>query len=97
MCIRDSLTTVQHIHLLICLSLIHICYYIPTGLSDVSFAETIERLKARNYIHLVNETYYIPGPIGLGLVEGYDSMDVILTEPQLCGEFEADFLRFVLI
>ena len=38
---------------------------------------------------------FVPGELGMGLVEGYDNMGYELSKPNLRAELEADLKRYV--
>lgn len=61
--------------------------------TDATHAEHIETIKSRLYVG-VNETgHFIPGELGMGLVEGYDLMGFQMSKPHLRAELEADLKR----
>lgn len=60
--------------------------------TDATHAEHIETIKSRNYVG-VEQTYFLPGKLGLGLVDGYDSMGFAMSKPNLRAELEADLQR----
>ncbi len=49
------------------------------------------------YVGLVDEIYFVPGELGIGLVEGYDSMGFEMSKPYLRAELENDLKRYFLI
>ncbi|XP_063877725.1 DNA topoisomerase 3-alpha-like isoform X1 [Scylla paramamosain] len=57
--------------------------------TDATHAEHIEKIKQRNYAGLENN-HFLPGKIGLGLVEGYDDMGFQMSKPNLRAELESD-------
>ncbi|CAH1389834.1 unnamed protein product [Nezara viridula] len=61
--------------------------------TDATHAEHIEKIKIRSYVGLENNTYFIPSAIGMGLVEGYDTMGFAMSKPHLRAELEADLKR----
>lgn len=58
--------------------------------TDATHAEHIETIKARMYVGLTPEKRFLPGHLGMGLVEGYDSMGYEMSKPDLRAELEAD-------
>ncbi len=42
--------------------------------TDATHAEHIETIKERHYAHMTPQNFFAPLNLGLGLVEGYDSM-----------------------
>ena len=60
----------------------------PPG-TDATHAEHIEKIKQRNYAGLENN-HFLPGKIGLGLVEGYDDMGFQMSKPNLRAQLELD-------
>lgn len=60
--------------------------------TDATHAEHINTIKTRGYIG-VRDRYLVPGLLGMGLVEGYDSMSLPLAQPELRAELEADLKR----
>ncbi|XP_054565652.1 DNA topoisomerase 3-alpha isoform X2 [Eptesicus fuscus] len=61
----------------------------PHG-TDATHAEHIETIKARMYVGLTPDKRFLPGHLGMGLVEGYDSMGYEMSKPDLRAELEAD-------
>ncbi|XP_021921836.1 DNA topoisomerase 3-alpha [Zootermopsis nevadensis] len=61
--------------------------------TDATHAEHIETIKSRMYVGLQNGSHFVPGQLGMGLVEGYDSMGFPMSKPNLRAEFEADLKR----
>lgn len=57
--------------------------------TDATHAEHIEKVKQRHYAGLENNRF-LPGKIGLGLVEGYDTMGFQMSKPNLRAQLEAD-------
>lgn len=45
------------------------------------------------YVGLVDQIYFVPGELGIGLVEGYDSMGFEMSKPYLRAELENDLKR----
>ncbi|XP_054850854.1 DNA topoisomerase 3-alpha isoform X2 [Eublepharis macularius] len=58
--------------------------------TDATHAEHIETIKSRMYVGLTPEQRFLPGHLGMGLVEGYDSMGYEMSKPDLRAELEAD-------
>lgn len=42
---------------------------------------------------LENNKYFVPGELGIGLVEGYDNMGFEMSKPHLRAELEADLKK----
>lgn len=61
--------------------------------TDATHAEHIETVKNRLYVALTPDGYLVPGELGMGLVEGYDSMGLEMSKPHLRAELEADLKR----
>lgn len=60
--------------------------------TDATHADHIETIKSRQYVGL-QESRFVPGRLGLGLVQGYDSMGFHMSKPHLRSELEADLKR----
>nr|XP_060642771.1 DNA topoisomerase 3-alpha isoform X1 [Anolis sagrei ordinatus] len=58
--------------------------------TDATHAEHIETIKSRMYVGLTPDQRFIPGELGMGLVEGYDSMGYEMSKPDLRAELEHD-------
>ena len=58
--------------------------------TDATHAEHIETIKDRNYVTLNQQSRFLPGELGLGLVEGYDSMGYEISKPNLRAALEED-------
>lgn len=58
--------------------------------TDATHAEHIETIKDRRYVALNESSRFVPGFLGLGLVEGYDSMGYNMSKPNLRRELEND-------
>ncbi|KAK7791153.1 hypothetical protein R5R35_013322 [Gryllus longicercus] len=61
--------------------------------TDATHADHIETIKSRLYVGLENEKFFVPGHLGMGLVEGYDSMGFPMSKPNLRAELEADLVK----
>ncbi|XP_075231110.1 topoisomerase 3-alpha isoform X2 [Lycorma delicatula] len=61
--------------------------------TDATHAEHIETIKSRLYVGLTEGKFFVPGQLGMGLVEGYDSMGFAMSKPHLRAELEADLKR----
>uniref|UniRef100_A0A0A9WRY3 DNA topoisomerase n=1 Tax=Lygus hesperus TaxID=30085 RepID=A0A0A9WRY3_LYGHE len=61
--------------------------------TDATHAEHIETIKSRFYVGLENNTYFVPSAIGMGLVEGYDTMGFAMSKPDLRAELEGDLKK----
>ncbi|XP_078273883.1 DNA topoisomerase 3-alpha isoform X1 [Rhinoraja longicauda] len=58
--------------------------------TDATHADHIEKIKSRMYVGLTPEQRFLPGELGMGLVEGYDSMGYEMSKPDLRAELEAN-------
>ncbi|KAM3178994.1 hypothetical protein ACTXT7_001501 [Hymenolepis weldensis] len=58
--------------------------------TDATHAEHIETIKKRLYVGLQDSKFLVPSQLGMGLVEGYDSMDLAVAKPCLRAELEVD-------
>ncbi|KAJ8939138.1 hypothetical protein NQ318_010893 [Aromia moschata] len=60
--------------------------------TDATHAEHIDKIKTREYVGLHENIYFVPGTLGMGLVEGYNNvgLEVSLAKPLLRAEFEKD-------
>ncbi|XP_042197043.1 DNA topoisomerase 3-alpha isoform X2 [Callorhinchus milii] len=58
--------------------------------TDATHAEHIEKIKSRMYVGLTPDQRFLPGELGMGLVEGYDSMGYEMSKPDLRAELEGD-------
>ncbi|XP_068192543.1 DNA topoisomerase 3-alpha [Antennarius striatus] len=58
--------------------------------TDATHAEHIETIKSRMYVGLTADQRFLPGELGMGLVEGYNSMGYEMSKPNLRAELEAD-------
>ncbi|KAK9887698.1 hypothetical protein WA026_000019 [Henosepilachna vigintioctopunctata] len=60
--------------------------------TDATHAEHIDTIKTREYVGLHENVYFVPGTLGMGLVEGYNNigLEVSLAKPVLRAEFERD-------
>lgn len=65
--------------------------------TDATHAEHIDKIKTRMYVGLLEETYFVPGELGIGLVEGYDSMGFEMSKPRLRAELEKDLQGYFVI
>lgn len=77
--------------------------------TDATHSEHIETIKTRRYVGVQSDGSFVPGELGIGLVEGpwyisstyindtffigYDSMGYQLSKPKLRAELEADLKR----
>ncbi|XP_060521487.1 DNA topoisomerase 3-alpha [Cylas formicarius] len=59
--------------------------------TDATHADHIDTIKSREYVGL-RDIYFVPGNLGMGLVEGYNKigLEVSLAKPTLRAEFEND-------
>ncbi|XP_033827108.1 DNA topoisomerase 3-alpha [Periophthalmus magnuspinnatus] len=58
--------------------------------TDATHAEHIETIKSRMYVGLTADQRFLPGELGMGLVEGYNSMGYEMSKPDLRAVLEAD-------
>lgn len=58
--------------------------------TDATHAEHIETIKNRCYVALADAIHFVPGLLGMGLVEGYDAMGLAVAKPHLRAQLEAD-------
>ncbi|XP_050684412.1 DNA topoisomerase 3-alpha isoform X2 [Leptidea sinapis] len=58
--------------------------------TDATHAEHIETIKNRSYVALADAIHFVPGLLGMGLVEGYDAMGLNISKPHLRAQLEAD-------
>ncbi|KAL8600868.1 hypothetical protein ACOMHN_045006 [Nucella lapillus] len=58
--------------------------------TDATHADHIETIKSRMYVGLRPDNRFVPGQLGMGLVEGYDLMGYEMSKPHLRAELEAD-------
>ncbi|XP_040927756.1 DNA topoisomerase 3-alpha isoform X2 [Betta splendens] len=58
--------------------------------TDATHAEHIETIKNRMYVGLTADQRFLPGELGMGLVEGYNAMGYEMSKPNLRAELEAD-------
>lgn len=61
--------------------------------TDATHADHIETIKSRMYVGLQNGCHFVPGELGMGLVEGYDNMGYPMSKPHLRAELETDLKR----
>ncbi|KAJ8319013.1 hypothetical protein KUTeg_004104 [Tegillarca granosa] len=61
--------------------------------TDATHAEHIETIKSRMYVGVRPDGKFVPGQLGMGLVEGYDAMGYEMSKPNLRAELEADLKR----
>lgn len=57
--------------------------------TDATHAEHIETIKARQYAALNDDGRFIPGYIGLALVDGYDRMGYAMSKPHMRANLES--------
>ncbi|XP_055539762.1 DNA topoisomerase 3-alpha isoform X2 [Wyeomyia smithii] len=58
--------------------------------TDATHADHINTIKERGYIGEADRGFLVPGTLGMGLVEGYESMELPLAQPVLRAGLEAD-------
>ncbi|XP_012551245.2 DNA topoisomerase 3-alpha isoform X1 [Bombyx mori] len=63
--------------------------------TDATHAEHIEKIKSRSYVALADEKYFVPGVLGMGLVEGYDAMGLEMSKPHLRAQLESDLKEII--
>ncbi|KAK6742430.1 hypothetical protein RB195_009977 [Necator americanus] len=56
--------------------------------TDATHAEHIEKIKMRQYVGVRDDGRFIPGYLGLALVDGYDAMGYAMSKPQLRANLE---------
>uniref|UniRef100_A0A2K6WF35 DNA topoisomerase n=1 Tax=Onchocerca volvulus TaxID=6282 RepID=A0A2K6WF35_ONCVO len=57
--------------------------------TDATHAEHIETIKTRQYARLNNDGRFVPGYIGLALVDGYDRMGYAMSKPHMRADLES--------
>ncbi|VDK45071.1 unnamed protein product [Anisakis simplex] len=57
--------------------------------TDATHAEHIETIKARRYAALNQDKRFIPGYLGLALVDGYDRMGYAMSKPHMRADLES--------
>uniref|UniRef100_A0A158R560 DNA topoisomerase n=1 Tax=Syphacia muris TaxID=451379 RepID=A0A158R560_9BILA len=57
--------------------------------TDATHAEHIEKIKKRQYATLNKENRFLPGYLGLALVDGYDNMGFAMSKPHLRANLES--------
>ncbi|XP_064634025.1 DNA topoisomerase 3-alpha-like [Lineus longissimus] len=57
--------------------------------TDATHADHIETIKSRVYVGLENDRF-VPGELGIGLVDGYNKMGYQMSKPNLRAELEND-------
>ena len=60
--------------------------------TDATHADHIETIKSRSYVYL-QDMKFVPGQLGMGLVEGYDAMGFRMSKPNLRAGLESDLQR----
>lgn len=58
--------------------------------TDATHAEHINTIKERGYIGELDRGFLLPGTLGMGLVEGYEAMELELSQPRLRAQLEVD-------
>lgn len=58
--------------------------------TDATHAEHIETVKLRSYVGVQQDGHFVPGELGMGLVEGYDALGFEFSKPHLRAELESD-------
>lgn len=61
--------------------------------TDATHAEHIEKIQERKYVGKNAEQRFVPGKLGMGLVNGYDAIGLRLAKPDLRGALERDLVR----
>ena len=64
--------------------------------TDATHAEHIEKIKSRNYVGVQPDGKFVPGELGMGLVNGYDAMGFEMSKPHLRAELESDLKKICL-
>lgn len=57
--------------------------------TDATHAEHIETIKTRQYAALNSDGRFVPGYIGLALVDGYDRMGYAMSKPHMRADLES--------
>ena len=57
--------------------------------TDATHADHIETIKSRRYVGVQPDGTFLPGTLGMGLVEGYDQIGHDMAKPYLRAELEA--------
>ena len=76
-------------HLNLQLSSHHKPHPTPPSGTDATHADHIETIKSRSYVGL-QDTRFVPGTLGMGLVNGYDDMGFQMSQPHLRAGLEED-------
>lgn len=58
--------------------------------TDATHAEHINTIVEREYIGKINGGFLVPGKLGMGLVEGYEAVELPLAQPELRAGLEKD-------
>ncbi|KAL5106637.1 DNA topoisomerase 3-alpha [Taenia crassiceps] len=58
--------------------------------TDATHADHIETIKKRAYVGVQDAKFLVPSQLGMGLVEGYDSMNLAVAKPCLRADLEVD-------
>lgn len=58
--------------------------------TDATQAEHIETIKNREYVFVENRDKLVPGKMGMALCDGYDSMGIAMSKPNLRAGLEKD-------
>ncbi|KAL5961638.1 DNA topoisomerase 3-alpha [Taenia solium] len=58
--------------------------------TDATHADHIETIKKRAYVGVQDARFLVPSQLGMGLVEGYDSMNLAVAKPCLRADLEVD-------
>lgn len=58
--------------------------------TDATHADHINTIKERGYIGELDQGHLVPGTLGMGLVEGYELMNLQLAQPKLRAGLEED-------
>ncbi|VDK63505.1 unnamed protein product [Gongylonema pulchrum] len=61
--------------------------------TDATHADHIETIKTRHYATLNGEGRFIPGYIGLALVDGYDQMGFAMSKPHMRANLESQLKK----
>ena len=64
--------------------------------TDATHAEHIETIKNRTYVGVQPDGTFVPSELGMGLVEGYDTMGLEMSKPHLRAELESDLKKICL-
>lgn len=61
--------------------------------TDATHAEHIEKIKERQYVCTNNERRFLPGFLGLALVDSYNTMGFEMSKPVLRAHLESELVQ----